>query len=484
MKAQISNFANRFVVLSLIMLLCAGICLAQAQASAADLVGTVVDPTGAVVAGATVTARNPGTGISRTVMADDSGEYQFIGLPPGDYEVTAQAPTFKKVIISPVTLMVGQRAELRVQLEVGEQTATVNVSGDAVQLIETTQPTISNVIDQKRIENLPINERSATGFALTISTVGRDNGRPIGPAPTSGLNIGGQRGRSTQVNVDGSDFTDNSINAARTTVSQEAVQEYQVATNSYTAEFGRATGGIINVVTKRGTNDFTGNVFGFIRDKRIQARNPFSPIDRPDFRRTQFGGTLGGPLVKDRMFFFGSYEGRRRDESGFFTSNVTSGLTASTTIPAIPGFNPTARTFTNLTPAQAAFINGFVTQGSQLLAAGQTAAAGQLLCAARAYAFFAASGSSTALTGSNSLTSPNDGSLCPAISPILPGSIGQRFLLTGTPVPVSSIAFRPLNDLQRVSRSPKELIIFLFAATTISIKTTRRRCAWATIRAL
>ena len=101
---------------------------------------------------------------------------------------------------------------------------------------------VSNTIDQARIQNLPINERSATGFALTISTVGRDNGRPIGPAPTSGLNIGGQRGRSTLVQVDGADFTDNSINAARSTVSQEAVQEYQVTTNSYMPEFGRADG--------------------------------------------------------------------------------------------------------------------------------------------------------------------------------------------------------------------------------------------------
>lgn len=452
MKAQIFNFANRFVMLSLVTLLFAGVCLAQAQASSADLVGTVVDPTGAVVAGASVTARNPATGISRTVTTDDSGEYQIIGLPPGEYEVTAQAATFKKAVISRVTLMVGQRIELRVPLEVGEQTATVNVPAGDVQLVETTQTTISNIIDQKRIESLPINERSATGFALTISTIGRDNGRPIGPAPTSGLNIGGQRGRSTLVQVDGSDFTDNSINAARTTVSQEAVQEYQVATNSYAPEFGRATGGIINVVTKRGTNDFTGNVFGFIRDKSIQARNPFSPIDEPDFRRTQFGATLGGPMVKDRMFFFAAYEGRRRDESGFFTSNVTKDLTASTTIPVIPGFNPVARTFTNLTPAQVAFINGFVTQGSQLLAAGQTATAGQLLCAARAYAFFAASGGATGLTGSNSLTSPNgDGSLCPAISPILPGgTIGSRFLITGAPVPISTIAFRPLNDLQRI----------------------------------
>jgi hypothetical protein len=450
MKAQFFTFANRLMMMALVVFFSAVACFAQAQASTADLIGTVVDPNGAVVAGATVTARNPATGISRTVTANDSGEYQIIGLQPGNYEVTAQAATFRTVVVSPVRLTVGQRAELRIQLEVGEATAVVNVTGDAVQLIETTQPTISNTIDQQRIENLPINERSATGFALTISTVGRDNGRPIGPAPTSGLNIGGQRGRSTQVNVDGSDFTDNSINAARSTVSQEAVQEYQVATNSYTAEFGRATGGIINVVTKRGTNDFTGNLFGFIRDKRFQARNPFAPIDRPDFRRTQFGGTLGGPMVRDQLYFFASYEGRRRDESGFFTSDVRKDMTASVTIPVIPGFNPVARTFSNLTPAQAAFVNSFVTQGSQLLAAGQVATAAQLLCAARAYAFFASSGGSIGLTGTNPLTSPNDGSACPAISPILPGTVGSRFLLTGTPVPISPIAFRPLNDLQRI----------------------------------
>src|SRR5262249_7810538 len=156
-----------------------------------------------------------------------------------------------------------------------------------------TRTTVANTIDQTRIANLPINERSATGFALTISTVGRDNGRPIGPAPTSGLNIGGQRGRSTLVHVDGAGLSANSSNAARSTVSQEAVEEYQITTNSYLPEFGRATGGIVNVVTKRGTNDLHGNVFGFLRHRTIQARNPFAPIidgdpDRkPPFTRAQ-----------------------------------------------------------------------------------------------------------------------------------------------------------------------------------------------------
>ena len=417
----------------------------QAQATAADLTGTVVDPTGAVVAGASVTARNVATGLSRTVTGQGDGYYQIIGLPPGEYEVTAEAPTFKKVVVSGVRLTVGQTANLTIKLEVGEATAVVNVSGDDVQIVETAKTSVASTISQERIENLPINERSATGFALTLSTVGRDNGRPIGPAPTSGLNIGGQRGRSTQVNVDGADFTDNSINAARSTVSQEAVQEYQIATNSYTAEFGRATGGIVNVVTKRGTNSFSGNVFGFIRDKSIQARNPFAPF-KSAFTRTQYGGTLGGPIIRDRTFFFASFERRQRNESGFFTSDVSSGLTASATIPVIPGINPIARTFTGLTPQQAGFIN-------TLLASGVPAN----ICAARAYAFFASSGTATALTGLNPLVSPNDGSGCPAISPILPGVVGPRFLLSGAPVPIGTtneagqfIAFRPLNDLQRV----------------------------------
>ena len=464
-----------------IILLGVGAILAQAQASTADLSGTVTDPNGAIVPGANVTAKNSATGITRSVTTNDEGAYQIFALPPGEYEVSAEAATFKKTVISPVRLTVGQSAELGFKLEVGTQDVVVNVSGDSVELVETTRTSVSNTIDQQRIENLPINERSATGFALTISTVGRDNGRPIGPAPTSGLNIGGQRGRSTLVQVDGADFTDNSVNAARSTVSQEAVQEYQVATNSYAPEFGRATGGIVNVVTKRGTNEYSGNIFGFIRDKSIQARNPFAPF-KSAFTRTQFGGTLGGPLPllrigeggpvttsgRDKNFFFASFERRQRNETGFFTSNVAQGLTASASIPviAVPGLNlnPTARTFDRLTPDQAARINALVTQGTALLGNAATINQGiAAICGARAYAFFASSGGNTALTGTNPLTSSNDGSACNSapigspISPIAPGTVGQRFFLSGTPVPVGTrnaqgqfIAFRPLNDLQQV----------------------------------
>lgn len=300
---RFSPVVSQALVLAMVCLFSAGSVFGQAQANAADLVGTVVDVTGAVIPGTTVSVKNTATGVGRSAITNENGVYQFIGLPPGKYTVTAEAATFKTIVINDVVLTVGQRAELKIPLDVGGQDVTVNVNVSEVELVETTSSTVSNTINQQSIENLPINERSATGFALTLSTVGRDNGRPIGPAPTSGLNVGGQRGRSTLVQVDGADFTDNSVNAARTTVSQEAVQEYQVSTNSYAAEFGRATGGIVNVVTKRGGNEFNGNVFGFIRDKSIQARNPFAPAGKPDFRRTQWGATFGGPIKKDKTHF-------------------------------------------------------------------------------------------------------------------------------------------------------------------------------------
>ncbi len=348
----------RLTFFFVIAALCAQVAVGQAQSNAADLQGFVRDPSSAVVVGATVTVRNAATNFSREVTTNDEGYYQITNLPPGSYEVTVEAPGFSKGRIASVTLTVGQRADLDIPLTVGEVGATVDISAAEVALIESSSTTVSNTIDQARINNLPINERSATGFALTISTVGRDNGRPIGPAPTSGLNIGGQRGRSTLVQVDGADYTDNSINAARTTVSQEGVQEYQVATNSYAPEFGRATGGIVNVVTKSGTNVLGGNVFGFLRHKSIQSRNPFAPVidndpnKRPPFTRVQYGATLGGPLDRDRTFFFTSFEQRRRQESGFFTGNVAAGLTSTVTIP-IPGLGN--QVFTNLTPAQACF---------------------------------------------------------------------------------------------------------------------------------
>src|SRR6266511_2509726 len=330
--------------------------LGQAQSDAADLGGLVHDQRGAVVPHATVTARNPATNTLRTATSNESGVYQILNLTPGEYELTVEATTFKKLVLPAVRLTIGQRADLDVTLEPGQLTETVTISGAATELVETSKTAIATTVDQQRIDNLPINERNYLSFALTTSTVGRDNGRPIGPAPTTGLNFGGQRGRSNLVQVDGADNTDNSVNASRSTVSQEAVQEFQVVTNSFAPEFGRSAGGVVNVVTKSGTNDFHGDLFGFLRHKSFQARNPFAPIAKPPFTRAQYGFTVGGPFDTDRTFFFFAFEQRRRNESGFFTTNVAQGLTGSATIPAIPGLNPVSRTFINITPAQAGYI--------------------------------------------------------------------------------------------------------------------------------
>jgi hypothetical protein len=399
----------------------------QAQANAADLRGIVRDPQGAAISGATVTVLNPSINLTRTTTTNEDGLYQFVQLQPGDYQVSAEAQGFKKSLLTDVKLTVGQRADLDIGLELGQLGEIVTVTGANTEIVETSRTAVANTIEEDRIDNLPINERSYLNFALTLSQVSRDNGRPIGPAPTTGLNFGGQRGRSNLIQVDGADNTDNSINASRTTVSQEAVQEFQVVTNSFMPEFGRTAGGVVNVVTKGGTNEFNGNIFGFLRHRSFQARNPFAPIADPPFTRAQYGATIGGPLAKDRTFFFASFEQRRRQESGFFTSNVAQGLTSSLSLGG--------QTFNYLTPQQLSFINTLISTGN----AGAIQAAG-------AYAYIASSGGYTALTGTNPLRSPGG-----AVSPITAGQvIGQRFLLSGATVPVSEIAFRPLLQLPQI----------------------------------
>lgn len=421
-------------VLVLVCLSFANIVFGQAQSAAADLQGSIKDATGAVVPNATVTARNPGTNLTRTATSNEEGFYRIVNLTPGDYELTIEAANFKKSVLTRITLTVGQTANLDVALEPGQITESVTISDATSEIVETSKTAIATTIDQQRINNLPINERNYLSFALTTSTVGRDNGRPIGPAPTTGLNFGGQRGRSNLVQVDGADNTDNSVNASRSTVSQEAVQEFQVVTNSFAPEFGRSAGGVVNVVTKSGTNDFHGNLFGFLRHRSFQARNAFAPIADPPFTRTQYGFTLGGPFDKDRTFFFFAFEQRRRNESGFFTSDVARGLTSSVTF-AVPGLP--SQTFSNITPAQAAYIN-------TLLGNAATAQLGI------AYAYLASGGASTALNGFNPLLATG--------APFTPGTvIGSRFFLTGAPVPLSTvnslgqpIAFRSLRSLQTV----------------------------------
>src|SRR4051812_6739270 len=309
---------RRVGAVALVVLLASCAVFAQSGVATADLSGSVTDPQGAVVPGATVTLRNVKTNIERTVTTNSEGRYTFSAVQPADYDLTITAANFKKQQSTGINLTVGQSAELDLQLEValgGSDMEVTIVAG--ADLIETQRTSVASTVNRTAIENLPINGRNFLNFTLTSSTVVRDNSPSIGPAPTAGLNAGGQRARSNNVSVDGADNNDNSINGVRGTVSQEAVQEFQLITNSYAPEFGRASGAVVNIITKSGTNDYHGNIFGFLRHRSFQARNAFSISDSPAYTRAQYGATLGGPIQKDKTFFFFAFEQTRRQETAF-----------------------------------------------------------------------------------------------------------------------------------------------------------------------
>ena len=265
-----------------------------AQTSAtAELRGVVRDPNGAVIQGASVSLRDDAKNIGRTAITNGTGDYVLISVPPGSYTLTVSAKGFANMVAKNIGLTVGQAAQYPVTLQLETAQTEVTVTGEA-QLIETAKTSTSTTIGQERIENLPTNGRNYVNFSLTNSQVQRDVAPSIGAAPTSGLNFGGQRARSNAVNVDGMDAVDNSVNGIRSTLSQEGVQEFQIITNGYEAEYGRASGGVVNIITKSGTNDFHGSVFGYLRNRNIQAQNPFTNTKDPAYTRAQAGVAFGG----------------------------------------------------------------------------------------------------------------------------------------------------------------------------------------------
>jgi hypothetical protein len=201
------------------------------------------------VTNATVMVGDQAKGLERSGSSNGQGEYRVLALPPANYTVAVEAPGFAKLTADNVVITVGQVADLPVALSVAGASTVVTISSTA-ELIETTRSSTTNTVEQRSIDNLPTNGRNYINFALTDSQVLRDNAPSTGAAPTSGLNISGQRARSNLVNVDGADAIDNSTNGVRSTVSQEAVQEFQIISNSYAAEYGRASGGVVNIVTR------------------------------------------------------------------------------------------------------------------------------------------------------------------------------------------------------------------------------------------
>src|SRR5580704_15064531 len=307
--------ARKLVSLACVAVMLAALGFAQG-ASTGDLHITVKDPKGGLVTNASVTARDETKALERTTTENTEGQYHILLLPPGQYTVTVQAPGFGAATVQDVAITVGQQAEITITLSVAGTQEVIDVSS-AAELVETQRTSSTDTIDQKRIDNLPINGRNYINFALTDSQVLRDNAPSIGAAPTSGLNMTGQRARANLVNVDGADAIDNATNGVRSTVSQEAVQEFQIITNSYAAEYGRAAGGVINIITRSGSNDFHGDVYGYLRNRNFQAVNPFSTTPNPAYTRVQAGTAFGGPIKKDKTYFYFAYEVTRRHETGF-----------------------------------------------------------------------------------------------------------------------------------------------------------------------
>src|SRR5216683_997225 len=345
-RLRLTALRRLTTVTILCLLLGAGIARAQGVNSA-SLTGTVVDPTGAGMKGAKVTVTNVATGSERTAVSDDAGRYNLVGLPPGQYKVSVDGgPNFEVYKEDSLVLTVGDSVTRNFKLALRGQQQSVVVQAEATN-VETTKTEVSDTVTQRRIDNLPINGRNYINFTLTNSQTTRDVSPTIGPAPNSGLSIGGARARGTMVSVDGADAVDNSVNSIRSTLSQEGIQEFQLILSNYNAEYGRASGGVINIVSKGGGNEFHGDAFGFFRNKAFQARNPFSgqvdpltgnlnPVKQA-YTRTQSGLTFCGPIKKDKTFAFFSYEYTQREESGFTSiGRGNFGLKTGIVSPCIP----------------------------------------------------------------------------------------------------------------------------------------------------
>ncbi|HEY8561444.1 MAG TPA: TonB-dependent receptor [Pyrinomonadaceae bacterium] len=305
------------LILTFFALVLCGALSTFAQQPTATLTGVLTDPNGAVITGASVTVTNSATNLSRTVATNDNGAYNFPDLPVGRYEISIDAAGFTKTKIINVALEVGQTVTRDRQLEVITLDTIITIDDtNGTPLVETQTSKIDAVINDKEIENLPLNGRNFLELALL--TPGNAPAPNFDPTKTNTVVISsaGGLGRGGNVMIDGTDNNDDVVGGALINISQDAVREFQVATNRFSAEYGRSASSVINVVTKSGTNNLRGSLAFFERDKKLQAlpatfdrRNPAPPFDRQ-----QYSFTLGGPLVKDKLFAFGALE--YRDQNG------------------------------------------------------------------------------------------------------------------------------------------------------------------------
>ena len=378
------RFGLQFFLAVALLLACAGSAFAQANA---QLTGTVTDPSGAVVGKVAITLRDVGTNVTYTATSNDSGFYAIANLPPGTYELKASYAGFAPYTQTGIVLTVGESATTNVGLQLAREGEKVVVTTE-VPVIEPTKTEISQVVGTQQVESLPTSNRVFTDFALLtpgVTTSRTSLGTVFTEFEVTQISFGGMRSFSNEIVVDGADFVNAASGIQRATPPQESVEEFRVVNNSFGADYGRAMGGIVNIVTKSGTNNFHGTAYEYLQNGAADARDPLQPAPLPhELRQNQFGIAAGGPIQKDKTFFFVNYEGKRSANSpdfapdlvcfsGTLSSNCNSNggnLTLIDLAKQRMGLAPEgcsqslAICGSNLTPAQAfGYINGFLKTG-------------------------------------------------------------------------------------------------------------------------
>lgn len=309
---------------------------AMAQLTTADIVGTVRDSSGAVVPQAKVTLERLETHQSQNIPTNSVGSFVFTFLIPGHYTVRVEAPGFRSVTIPNLAVEAGDRARADATLAIGESSQTVEVIAQTP-LLQADSATVSSTITDRAVQDLPLNGRNFIQLVQLVpgANEGPGNGltsggRPDDRRPTNGFSVNGFDDTLNNVVIDGIDNNERVIGTVGVKPSVDAIQEVSVETNNYAPEVGRTAGGVVNVITKSGGNAFHGSAYEFFRNDIFDAKNPFATSGaKPELRQNQFGGSLGGPIIKDRTFFFGDYEGFR----------LVSGTTQTSTVPTIEQFN-------------------------------------------------------------------------------------------------------------------------------------------------
>lgn len=345
----------RFVLrFSFIVLLLASSTLLFAQAGGASLRGRVTDASGGALPGVTVTATNPATGFNRTVVTGTDGGFWFPSLPVASYTVTAELTGFANTTFNNVTLNVASERNLDITLKTTAVSEQITVTADAP-LIESS-PSVGTVVSQRELENLPLNGRQFANLAsLAPGTTLSTNTDPTKPGQLV-VALNGGTGRNVNYVIDGGDNTDDTIGGALQNFNLEAVQEFKIQTMQYKAEYGRSSGGVLTVVTKTGTNDLSGSVYGFARDKSLNEETKseeLAGIDKQDYERKQYGASLGGPIIRDRAHFFVTYEKLNRDTNYVVSSgDIFPELDGQVVGTPFRDELITAKGTLNLTPAQ------------------------------------------------------------------------------------------------------------------------------------